>query len=171
VQILTDTPTRTKFQRFLSNPPLYSFKKLLVSTPLLQQGLHTMSLAKVVPDSLRDRECKRTFLRKCPPVPYIPKKDPVQETVSALKDQHLKTTIGEDTTLHLNAIGRVLRFHRPGVFGHSKYPCGRRCQCKSLFARIPACGGCPIPLGTFQSKQIYGRCVCSIVLFNNPLWE
>jgi hypothetical protein len=61
-----------------------------------------MSLAKAVPDGLKDRECNRTVLRKCSPVPYIPGKDPVQETVSALKDQHLKTHIGEDTTLHLS---------------------------------------------------------------------
>jgi hypothetical protein len=41
---------------------------------------------------------------KCPLVPYVPEKDPVQETVSALKDQSLKTTtmIGEDTALHLS---------------------------------------------------------------------
>ena len=61
-----------------------------------------MSLAKVVSDGLRDRECKRTILRKCPPVPYVPEKDPLQETVSALKDQHLKTHIREGTNLHLS---------------------------------------------------------------------
>jgi hypothetical protein len=61
-----------------------------------------MSLAKAVPDGLRDRDCKRTVLRERPPFPYIPEKDLGQETVSALKDQHLKTTIGEDTTLHLS---------------------------------------------------------------------
>jgi hypothetical protein len=41
-------------------------------------------------------------LHKHPLVPYVPKKDPVQERVSALKDQNLKTTIGEDTKLHLS---------------------------------------------------------------------
>jgi hypothetical protein len=61
-----------------------------------------MSLAKVVPDGLKDSECKRTVLRKYPHVPYIPELDPVLEMVSALKGQHLKTTIGEDTTLHLS---------------------------------------------------------------------
>jgi hypothetical protein len=45
---------------------------------------------------------KKTVLHECPPVPYIPEKDPVQETVSALKDQHLKTTIGEGMTVHLS---------------------------------------------------------------------
>ncbi len=61
-----------------------------------------MSLAKAVSDSVRKRECKRTVLRECPPVPYIPESDPVQETVLSLKGQHLKTSIGEDTTLHLS---------------------------------------------------------------------
>ncbi len=73
-----------------------------MSTLRLIQGLHTKSLAKAVPDNFRDHECKRTNLHKRPPVPYVPKKDPGQETVSALKDQGLKTTIREDTTLHLS---------------------------------------------------------------------
>jgi hypothetical protein len=50
--------TRTKFQLFLSKAPCSSVKKLIVSTPLLLQGLHTMSLAKSVLDRLKSRECK-----------------------------------------------------------------------------------------------------------------
>jgi hypothetical protein len=61
-----------------------------------------MSLAKAVPEGIRDRECKRFALQECPPVPYVPEKDPVQETVSLLKsDQSLKTTIGVDAELCL----------------------------------------------------------------------
>jgi hypothetical protein len=61
-----------------------------------------MSLAKAVPKGIRDKECKRFALQECPPVPYVPEKDPVQETVSTLKsDQSLKTTIGEDAELCL----------------------------------------------------------------------
>jgi hypothetical protein len=61
-----------------------------------------MSLAKAVLDSIKDKECKRFALQKHPPVPYLPEKDPVQETVSALKsDQSLKTTIREDAELRL----------------------------------------------------------------------
>jgi hypothetical protein len=94
--------SRTRFQHFLSNPPLSSFKKLIVSTPRLVQGLRTMSLAKAVPKGIKDRECKRFSLRECPPVPYVPEKDPVQETVSLLKsDQSLKTTIGADAEIRL----------------------------------------------------------------------
>jgi hypothetical protein len=61
-----------------------------------------MSLAKAVPEGIKDRECKRFALREHPPVPYMPEKDPVQETVSLLKsDQSLKTTIGVDAELCL----------------------------------------------------------------------
>jgi hypothetical protein len=56
-----------------------------------------MSLAKAVPDGIKDKECRRFVLQECPPVPYMPEKDPVQEMVSALKsDQSLKITTGED---------------------------------------------------------------------------
>jgi hypothetical protein len=62
-----------------------------------------MSLAKAVPEGIRGKECKRfALVRECPPVPYMSEKDPVQETVSALKsDQSLKTTIREDAELPL----------------------------------------------------------------------
>jgi hypothetical protein len=61
-----------------------------------------ISLAEAVPEGIRDRECKRITLYKRPLVPYVLKKDPVQEAVSALKNyQSLKTSIGEDTELHL----------------------------------------------------------------------
>jgi hypothetical protein len=44
------------------------------------------SLAKAVPEGIRDKKCKRFALRERPPVPYVvTEKDPVQETVSALK--------------------------------------------------------------------------------------
>jgi hypothetical protein len=59
-----------------------------------------MSLAKAVPDGIKDKECKRFALQEHPPVHYMPGKDPVQEKVSALKsDQSLKTTIREDAEL------------------------------------------------------------------------
>jgi hypothetical protein len=61
-----------------------------------------MSLAKAVPEGIRDKECKRFAPGECPPVPYVPEKDPVQQTVSALKsDQSLKTTIGVNAELPL----------------------------------------------------------------------
>jgi hypothetical protein len=61
-----------------------------------------MSLAKAAPKGIRDNECKRFALRECPPVPYVPEKDHIQETVLALKsDQSLEMTIGEDEELCL----------------------------------------------------------------------
>jgi hypothetical protein len=61
-----------------------------------------MSIAKAVPKGIKDRECKRFTLQERPPVPYVPEKDPVQETVSLLKsDQSLKTTIRVDAELCL----------------------------------------------------------------------
>jgi hypothetical protein len=61
-----------------------------------------MSITKAVPEGIKDRECKRFALQECPPVPYKPEKDPVQESVSLLKsDQSLKTTIEADAELHL----------------------------------------------------------------------
>jgi hypothetical protein len=92
---------RTKFQRFTSNPPLSPFKKLIVSTPRLLRCLYPMSLAKAVPDGLKDRECKKTTSRKRPPISYVPEKDCVQETVSAYKDNHLKTQIGKGMELRV----------------------------------------------------------------------
>jgi hypothetical protein len=61
-----------------------------------------MSLAKAVPEGIRDKQCERFTLQERPPVPYVPEKDPAQETVPALKsDQSCKTTIGEDAELCL----------------------------------------------------------------------
>jgi hypothetical protein len=91
---------RTNFQRFLNQALRLSFKKLIVSTPSLLQGLHTMSLLKSVPKELKPRECKRTKLHKPPPVPYVPMKDEVQEEVSRLRNLKIKTTIKKDTTLN-----------------------------------------------------------------------
>jgi hypothetical protein len=61
-----------------------------------------MSPAKAVPEGIKDRECERFALQERPPVPYVPEKDPIQETVSLLKsDQSLKTTIGVDAERRL----------------------------------------------------------------------
>ncbi len=124
-QIPMDAFTRNKFEQFKSNPPLSSFKKLIVLTPRLLHGLHTMSLAKAVPDGLKDCECERTTLHKWPLVPYVPKKDVVQEMVSAMNnDRSLKTTIGEGTGLCLstwNTGDAQSPSHARGInFGHDQ---------------------------------------------------
>jgi hypothetical protein len=58
-----------------------------------------MSLAKAVPNSLKDHKCKKITLHKRPPITYVPKKDCVQETVSAFKDQSLETQISKGMQL------------------------------------------------------------------------
>ena len=62
-----------------------------------------MSLAKAVPGGLKDHECKKMAFRKCPPIPFTPEKDSVQETVLAFKDNHLKMQInkGMDLQVHI----------------------------------------------------------------------
>jgi hypothetical protein len=68
--------------------------------PGLLQGLHTVSLAKSVPEGLNRQECKQTKLCESPPVPYIPKKDKVQEEVAKLQNLQIKTSLEKDTTLN-----------------------------------------------------------------------
>jgi hypothetical protein len=90
----------TRLQRFLATSPLSSFKKLLILR--LVYALCTISLVEAVPDGFKDRECERFTLQECPPVPYVPEKDSVQETVSLLNsNQSLKTTIWADAELCL----------------------------------------------------------------------
>jgi hypothetical protein len=95
-----ELPARTKFLRFLNQAPRLSFKKLIVTTPSLLQGLHQMSLLKSVPEGLKPRECKRVKLSEPPPVPYVPTKDKVQDKVVKLRNLEIKTTIKKDTTLN-----------------------------------------------------------------------
>jgi hypothetical protein len=59
-----------------------------------------MSLTKSVPDRLKPQECKRTKLHEPPPMPYISKKDKVQEEVARLRNLQIKTLLEKDTTLN-----------------------------------------------------------------------
>ncbi len=59
-----------------------------------------MSLSKSVPEGLNLHECKQTKLRETLPVPYIPKKDKVQEEVAKLRQLQIKTSLEKDTTLN-----------------------------------------------------------------------
>jgi hypothetical protein len=60
-----------------------------------------MSLAKAVPDGLKDHKCKEIALHKHSPISYAPEKDCVQETVSAFKNNHLKMQIGKGLELQV----------------------------------------------------------------------
>jgi hypothetical protein len=55
---------------------------------------------KSVPEGLKLQECKRTKLCEPLPVPYVPKKDELQEEVAKLRNLEFKTTIEKDTTLN-----------------------------------------------------------------------
>jgi hypothetical protein len=57
-------------------------------------------LQKSVPEGLNPQECKCTKLCKPPSVPYIPKKDKVQEEVVKLQNLQIKTLLMKDTTLN-----------------------------------------------------------------------
>jgi len=60
-----------------------------------------MSLVKAMPNGLKDRACEKMTLRERPPIPYVPEKDSVQETVSSFKEAHLKTLIKEGMELRV----------------------------------------------------------------------
>jgi hypothetical protein len=59
-----------------------------------------MSLAKSVPNRLNPQECKHIKLREPPPVPYIPKKDKVQQEVAKLRNLQIKNSLEKDTTFN-----------------------------------------------------------------------
>ncbi len=65
------------FLRFVTQAPRSRFKHLILTKPLLLQGLRKMSMSKMVPDGLKPRECKHVKLGEPPPVPYVPEKDEV----------------------------------------------------------------------------------------------
>jgi hypothetical protein len=81
------------FNVFVKKALRFAFMKLIVSTPSLLRGLHTMSLAKSVPNGLKPCKCKCTKLREPPPIPYIPKKVKVQEEVARLRNLKIKTLL------------------------------------------------------------------------------
>jgi hypothetical protein len=59
-----------------------------------------MSMLKMVPKGLMPRACKQVKLHKPPSVPYVPKKDKVQDEVTRMQSMEIKTTIEKDTTLN-----------------------------------------------------------------------
>ncbi len=102
VKICTDELLARKknFRQFVTQKPLSKFKELIVTSPTLLTGLHTMNMMKTAPDGLKARECKRIKLRKPPPVPYMPVRDEVQDEVARMRNMEIKTTIKKDTTFN-----------------------------------------------------------------------
>ncbi len=94
-------PTRNHdFLQFVTQAPRSRFKHLILTSPLLLQGLRKMSMSKMVPDGLKPREWERIKLREPPPVPYMPEKDEVQDEVFKMINMEIKTQIEKDTTLN-----------------------------------------------------------------------
>jgi hypothetical protein len=84
-----------------------------------------MSLAKSVPEGLKPRECERTKLHEPPPIPYIPKKDEVQDKVARLRNLQIKTSLEKDTTLnflvwHKNGTREAFLMHVTAVLDAMK---------------------------------------------------
>jgi hypothetical protein len=55
---------------------------------------------RVITSGFTDQECKRLCLQEPLPVPYVPKKDEVQEEVTKMKNFQIKMSIEKDTTLN-----------------------------------------------------------------------
>ncbi len=91
---------KSSFLRFVTQEPRSRFKHLILTSPLLLQGLRKMSMSKMVPEGLKPRECEHVKLRKPPLVPYVPEKDKVHDEVSKKRNMEIKTTIKKDTTLN-----------------------------------------------------------------------
>jgi hypothetical protein len=89
-----------KFLQFVTQVPRSKFKELIVMSPKLLRGLHSMSILKMVPDGLKAKECEQIKLRKPPPVSYVPMKDEVQDEVARMRSMEIKTTFEKDTTLN-----------------------------------------------------------------------
>ncbi len=86
----------------MTQAPLLKFKKLIVTSPKLLRGLHSMSMLKAVPDGLKARECKQIKFRELPPVPYVPVKDEVQDEAARIRSMEIKSTIEKDTTFNFS---------------------------------------------------------------------
>jgi hypothetical protein len=84
----------------VTQAPLSKFKELIVTSPKLLRGLHSMSMLKMVPEGLKARECERIKLREPPPVPYVPVKDEVQDEVARMQSMEIKTTLEKVTMLN-----------------------------------------------------------------------
>ena len=67
----------TPLLRFLRMPPKSNFKSIFLTTSL-RQKLIRMSLAKAVPEGLKDQDSEKGSRAKHPPIPYVPVIEPVK---------------------------------------------------------------------------------------------
>ncbi len=59
-----------------------------------------MSLAKAVPEGLKDQEYKKGSRTKHPPIPYVPVIDPVQDVVNS-KERPMKIKLPDKTKIQV----------------------------------------------------------------------
>jgi hypothetical protein len=83
-------------QKFLESPPKSFFKSFFLGTKL-GQALQVMSTSKAVPEGLKNQECEKGNRKKCPPIPYVPVADEVQEAISKGKDFSYKIKLSNKT--------------------------------------------------------------------------
>jgi hypothetical protein len=81
---------KKNFLRFVTQKLLSKFKELIVKSPTLLRGLHTMNMSEAPLDGLKARECERIKLREPPPVPYVPVRDKVQDEVARMRNMEIK---------------------------------------------------------------------------------
>ena len=75
------------------------FKALFIGTRLGAAAIR-MSHAKVAPEGLKPQECEKNASRSKPPIPYIPKKDVLQEAVESSTNT-LKLTLPHELELRV----------------------------------------------------------------------
>ncbi len=63
----------------------------------LGQALQVMSTSKAVPEGLKNQECEKRNRKKCPPIPYVPVVDEVQEAILKRKDFSYKIKLPDKT--------------------------------------------------------------------------
>ena len=76
--------------------PKSSFKSLFLATNL-GQALRAMSTSKADPEGLKNQECEKGNRKKCPPIPYVPIVDEVQEAVAKGKEYSYKIKLPDKT--------------------------------------------------------------------------
>jgi hypothetical protein len=86
----------TPYQMFLEGTSKSFFKSFFLGTKL-GQALQVMSKSKAVLEGLKNQECKKGNRKKCPPIPYEPGVDEVQEAISKGKDFSYKIKLPNKT--------------------------------------------------------------------------
>jgi hypothetical protein len=77
------------YQKFLEGLSKSFFKYFFLGTKLVQ-SLQVMSMSKAVSGGLKNQECEKWNRKECPPIPYVPVVDEVQEAIAKGKEYSYK---------------------------------------------------------------------------------